>query len=115
MKDPFMISSIIFALAFFFILLYNNTLKTDSIIWVHEISHYRNQPPLFRGEVNDTLTELLAFTYEFIYTDYLEQIGYEEEGKKFKIEEYKNLHTFIKKGYYMMSPIWGSHQSIVFL
>ena len=81
---------------------YNNTLITDSIIWVHEISHYRNQPPLFRGEVNDILTELLAFTYELIYTDYLEQIGYEEEGKTFKIEEYKRLHTFIKKGYYIV-------------
>lgn len=81
---------------------YNNTLITDSIIWVHEISHYRNQPPLFRGEVNDILTELLAFTYELIYTDYLEQIEYEEEGKTFKIEVYKNLHTFIKKGYYIV-------------
>lgn len=81
---------------------YNNTLVTDSIIWVHEISHYRNQPPLFRGEVNDILTELLAFTEEFIYTDYLEQIGYEKEARMFKIEEYKNLHTFIQKGYYIV-------------
>ena len=31
MKDPFMISSIIFALAFFFILLYNNTLKNKIV------------------------------------------------------------------------------------
>ena len=26
---------------------YNNDLVTDSIIWVHEISHYRNQPSIF--------------------------------------------------------------------
>ena len=31
MKDPFMISSIILALAFFFILLYNNTLKNKIV------------------------------------------------------------------------------------
>ncbi len=81
---------------------YNNTLITDSIIWVHEISHYKNQPSEKREGVNDILTELLAFTEEFIYIDYLEQIGYDKEAKMFKIEEYKNLHNFIKNGYHIV-------------
>lgn len=81
---------------------YNNGLLTDSIIWVHEISHYKNQPPEKRGEVNDILTELIAFTEELIYTDYLKQIGYEEEATMFNIEEYKNLTYFIIKSYFVI-------------
>lgn len=81
---------------------YNNNLLTDSIIWVHEISHYKNQPPEKRGEVNNILTELIAFTEELIYTDYLEQIGYEEETKMFRIEEYNNLTHCIIKSHFMI-------------
>lgn len=36
-------------------------------------THYKNQPPEKRDEVNDILTELVAFTEELIYTDYLKQ------------------------------------------
>lgn len=75
---------------------YNNGLLTDSIIWVHEISHYRNQTDNGRGEVNDILTELLAFTESFIYADYLEKQGYQKEATMFKISEYKNLHNVIQ-------------------
>lgn len=77
---------------------FNNGLLSDTIIWVHEISHYRNQPETKRGEANDILTELLAFTEEFIYLDYLEKIGYTNEARMYKIEEYQNLHNFIKLG-----------------
>jgi len=78
---------------------YNNGLLTDSIIWVHEISHYRNQPDNGRSEVNDLLTELLAFTESFIYIDYLEKQGYKKESIMFKISEYKNLYNIIKTAY----------------
>ena len=78
---------------------YNNGIITDSIIWVHEISHYRNQPENHRSEVNDLLTELLAFTEEFIYMDYLEKKGYKNDANIFKIEEYKNLYNHIKIGF----------------
>lgn len=81
---------------------HNNDLLNDSIIWVHEISHYKNQPLEKRGQVNDILTELIAFTEELIYTDYLSQIGYEEEAKMFMIEEYNNLAQFIVKSYYVL-------------
>lgn len=80
---------------------YNNGLITDSIIWVHEISHYRNQPEHYRVEVNDLLTELLAFTEQFIYIDYLEKIGYEKkEIDMIRIKEYKNLRYIIKVAFF---------------
>lgn len=81
---------------------HNNNLLNDSIIWVHEISHYKNQPPEKRGEVNDILTELIAYTEELIYTDYLSQIGYEEEARMFMIEEYKSLYHLIGLAYHVI-------------
>lgn len=81
---------------------YNNDLVTDSIIWVHEISHYRNQPSIKRGEVNDILTELLAFTEELIYADYLEGIGYQESVNTFKISEYNNFYSIINQGFHIV-------------
>ncbi len=81
---------------------YNNDLVTDSIIWVHEISHYRNQPSIKRGEVNDILTELLAFTEELIYADYLEGIGYQEAVNTFKISEYNNFYSIINQGFHII-------------
>lgn len=78
---------------------YNNGLLTDSIIWIHEISHYRNQTEDGRGQVNSLLTELLAFTESFIYVDYLENQGYKKEAIAFKISEYKNFYNIIKAAY----------------
>jgi len=78
---------------------YNNGLLTDSIIWLHEISHYRNQTDKNRNEVNDLLTELLAFTESFIYVDYLENQGYKKEAITFKISEYKHLYRIVKTAY----------------
>lgn len=81
---------------------YNNDLLTDSIIWVHEISHFKNQPKEKRHEVNDILTELIAYTEELLYIDYLENIGYEEEAKIFKIMEYQNLYNILNFSYYII-------------
>ena len=81
---------------------YNNDLVTDSIIWVHEISHYRNQPSIKRGEVNDILTELVAFTEELIYIDYLKRVGYEEEANMFAVADYNNFYYFLTRSYYII-------------
>lgn len=81
---------------------YNNGLLIDSIIWVHEISHYKNQPKEKRHEVNDILTELIAYTEELLYIDYLENIGYEKEAKIFKIMEYQNLYSILNFSYYII-------------
>ena len=81
---------------------YNNDLVTDSIIWVHEISHYRNQPSIKRGEVNDILTELVAFTEELVYIDYLKRVGYEEEANMFAVAAYNNFYYFLTRSYYII-------------
>ena len=81
---------------------YNNGLLTDSITWVHEISHYRNQTDIERAEVNDMLTELLAVTESLIYTDYLEKLGYKKEATMFKIAQYNILYYVIKVSYPLM-------------
>lgn len=81
---------------------YNNGLLIDSIIWVHEISHYKNQPKEKRHEANDILTELIAYTEELLYIDYLENFGYEEEAKIFKIMEYQNLYSILNFSYYII-------------
>lgn len=81
---------------------YNNGLVSDTIIWVHELSHYRNQPLEKRGEVNDILTELLAFTEEFIYMDYLEKNGYADTVISCKITEYNSLFSNILISYYVV-------------
>lgn len=80
----------------------NNDLLTDSIIWVHEASHYRNQPYKQRGEVNDILTELVAFTEELIYIDYLKRVGYEEEANMFAVADYNNFYYFLTRSYYII-------------
>lgn len=54
----------------------NNGLITDSIILVHELSHYRNQVDNGRGIVGRFFTETLALTDELIYYDYLLNNGY---------------------------------------
>lgn len=82
--------------------IYNNDLLTDSVIWAHESSHYRNQPYKQRWEVNDILTELVAFTEELIYIDYLKKIGYEEEASMFAVSEYNNLYCFLTRSYYII-------------
>ena len=80
----------------------NNDLLTDSIIWVHEASHYRNQPYKQRWEVNDILTELVAFTEELIYIDYLKRVGYEEEANMFAVAAYNNFYYFLTRSYYII-------------
>ena len=81
---------------------YNNGIVTDSIIWVHEISHYRNQPKHERSQVNALLTESLAFTEQFIYMDYLKNSGYEYEADSFKYVEYINFYSHAIKTYNLL-------------
>lgn len=83
----------------------NNDLLTDSVVWVHEASHYRNQPYKQRWEVNYILTELVAFTEELIYIDYLKKIGYEEEANMFAVADYNNFYCFLTRSYYIIRMV----------
>jgi len=82
---------------------YDNQLLTDSIILVHELSHYRNQPDDKRSQVNNLLTESLAFFEELIYCDYLDEVGYQKEASVFKKNEFQNLRNSLSRLY----PILG--------
>jgi len=70
----------------------NNGLVTDSSIWVHELTHYRNQDDDGRSEVGDILTETMSFTYELIYLDYLEK-DYPYEAKALRIDMIMNTYS----------------------
>lgn len=72
---------------------YNNGLVTDAVILVHELSHYRNQPNGGRNQINNLLTEALAFTEELIFLDFLEKNGYFYESH---ILKYMELDNFFK-------------------
>ena len=48
------------------------------------------------------MTELLAFTEELIYADYLEGIGYQESVNTFKISEYNNFYSIINQGFHII-------------
>lgn len=83
---------------------YNNGYITDTIVWVHEISHYRNQPEEGRTEVNDLFTEALAHTTELIYTDYLEKLGFAYEAS-YSRNSILNTFKRASSGAYIISKI----------
>ncbi len=57
----------------------NNGFITDIFVFVHELSHLRNQPNNGRNQISHLLTETLAYTDELICLDYLKKLGYEED------------------------------------
>lgn len=82
-----------------------NILETNEPIDATSQLTYGNNNYIFyekRHEVNDILTELIAYTEELLYIDYLENIGYEEEAKIFKIMEYQNLYSILNFSYYII-------------
>ena len=76
----------------------NNGLVWDSYILMHEISHYLNQPDKRRCETNDTLTETIAYFYQFLYMDYAKRENMEDENF---INEFKKL--VISNAYYLIN------------
>lgn len=78
---------------------YSSGVITNSITWVHEISHYRNQPEEKRNQVNNLFTESLAFTEELMYIDYLDNLGYHYEADYFKHNIISNFRYILNDGY----------------
>lgn len=77
----------------------NNGLVWDSYVLMHEISHYLNQPDKWRCEANDTLTETIAYFYQFLYMDYAKKKNIEDEYfiNEFKKLEISSAHHLINK------------------
>ena len=91
--------------------IYNNGYITDAIVWVHEISHYRNQPEDRRGQVNDLLTEALAHTASLIYTDYLEAEGFVYEAN-FGRYDHINIFNNVSYDSYIVSKVFKLYESL---
>ena len=91
--------------------IYNNGYVADTIIWIHEISHYRNQPDDRRGQVNDLLTEALAHTTSLIYADYLEAKGFVRETN---FARYNHIHIFNCVSYdcYIVSKVFKLYEAL---
>lgn len=62
----------------------SHDLITDSIILVHEISHYRNRDDKGRLTTSELLTETVAYAEEFVFIDYLYNNGYAYDANSFK-------------------------------
>lgn len=91
--------------------IYNNGLITDSVIWVHEISHYRNQTDNGRRQTNHLLTEAVAHTMELIYLDYLEKIGCEYEAYHIRSILLNTFH-FISYRAYILTKMYLLYQQL---
>jgi len=81
------------------VIIYNNGLVVDSILLIHELSHLSNQPDKKRNQVNNLLTEAIAFAYEFIYLDYLYKEGYKEDSLVFRYSLMETFNVVLNKAY----------------
>lgn len=79
--------------------LYNNGLIIDSVILVHELSHLSNQSNKERTQVNNLITEAVAFAYEFIYLDYLFKEGYQDDSFIFRYSLMKTFYQILTMAY----------------
>ncbi len=69
---------------------------TDILVSIHELSHLRDQPDNRRNEINDLLTEALAYAEELICMDYLASLGYQEEMLLWKKQLYYTFYFFAR-------------------
>lgn len=67
---------------------YNNGSLIDSLVLVHELNHY-NSP--IDNNLGNILCEVMAYSEEFIYLDYLSKNNYKEEGTKILFNELSSL------------------------
>lgn len=74
----------------------------DSVILIHEITHYRNQPDESRSFANDLLTESLSYAMEFIFFEDLKDSIYESDRKLY----FKLLQKLIYNYNYMIYYIY---------
>lgn len=75
----------------------NNGFITDTLVLCHELSHYRNQPDKRRNQVNDLLTEALAYAEELICGDYLKELGYQDDIELFRKRLYYNFYKVARE------------------
>ncbi len=74
------------------ILIPNNGVITDSIILVHELSHYKDFKSNKTSESLELFTEAIAFLEEFMYIDWLEKTNYKKDALIYKYLDMLNFY-----------------------
>ena len=76
----------------------------DCIVFLHEITHLRNEPLDFkthRTEINDFITERIAYAEEFIFLDFLKAKGYEDDYNNYLCDIFYNCLVLSDRVYYV--------------
>lgn len=76
----------------------------DCIVFLHEITHLRNEPLDFkthRTEINDFITESIAYAEEFIFLDFLKTKGYEDDYNNYLCDIFYNCLVLSDRVYYV--------------
>ena len=76
----------------------------DCIVFLHEITHLRNEPldsKIHRTEINDFITESIAYAEEFIFLDFLKVKGYEDDYNNYLCDIFYNCLVLSDRVYYV--------------
>ena len=76
----------------------------DCIVFLHEITHLRNEPldsKIHRTEINDFITESIAYAEEFIFLDFLKTKGYEDDYNNYLCDIFYNCLVLSDRVYYV--------------
>ena len=76
----------------------------DCIVFLHEITHLRNEPldsKIHRTEINDFITESIAYAEEFIFLDFLKAKGYEDDYNNYLCDIFYNCLVLSDRVYYV--------------
>lgn len=76
----------------------------DCIVLLHEITHLRNEPldtKTHRTEINDFITESIAYAEEFIFLDFLKTKGYEDDYNNYLCDIFYNCLVLSDRVYYV--------------
>ena len=76
----------------------------DATVLLHEITHLRNEPSdlqTHRTEINDFITESIAYAEEFIFLDFLRTKGYESDYNNHLCDIFYNSLVLCDRVYYV--------------
>lgn len=76
----------------------------DCIVFLHEITHLRNEPldsKIHGTEINDFITESIAYAEEFIFLDFLKAKGYEDDYNNYLCDIFYNCLVISDRVYYV--------------
>ena len=81
----------------------------DCVVFLHEITHLRNESldnKTHRTEINDFITESIAYAEEFIFLDFLKTKGYEDDYNNYLCDIFYNCLVFSDRVYYVNKMLY---------